>query len=74
MPKLDVFEEVHVALDAMPQNARATVEAVLDLHHEYNGGCVECSRKAAVTNWPAGAVNFPCRTVTRILEVSRAGV
>lgn len=68
--KPDIYETVHAALDARPELARVALESLLDLHHEHKGGCVECSRKFAVTNWPAGAVKFPCPTVSKILEVT----
>lgn len=71
--KPDVFEVVHEAfdLDTSHTLARATVDAVLDLHYAYKNHCVECSRGIATSTWPLGAVKFPCRTVQAILKVAK---
>lgn len=70
--KRDVFEEVHEAFnnDLTHSLARAAVDAVLDLHHEYQDHCYACSSKIAVSAWPRGAVRFPCPTVKAVLKAA----
>lgn len=63
MPRPDPIEEVPEVFnrDTTHTKARAVVDAVLDLHHYWEGRCYECSRLA-----PVMGISWPCKTVRAI--------
>lgn len=73
--KRDVIAEVHEAFNAdelktidpigeSPSLARVAVDAVLDLHSQWQMWCYECSRRRAMK------VIFPCETVKVVLKAA----
>lgn len=69
--KRDVIAEVHEAFNAdelktieSPSLARIAVDAVLDLHSQWQMWCYECSRRRAMK------VIFPCETVKVVLKAA----